>query len=325
MERYRFTVEDEGEGVRLDSFIVSHSEVTESRSYVSTLINNGHAAVDGQVASKPAQRLKAGQVVSLDVPDSKPVDLAPQEMNLDVAYEDDHLLVIDKPAGLVVHPSGTWRSGTLVNALLAHCKNLSGIGGEMRPGIVHRLDKDTTGLMMAAKDDETHRSLSFQLARRTVKRRYLALVWHAPDPPDDRVEASLGRDPIHRKRMALVAEGRRAVTNYRTIIPYRLATLIECRLETGRTHQIRVHMSRCRDCPIIADWRYGGCHPRGIESTRRNRELVADLLRIAKHQMLHAETLGFVHPITGEEMEFQAAPPLEFRLVQKRLKADLDE
>lgn len=325
MERYRFTVADEGDGARLDSFLVSHGEVTESRSYVSTLINNGHASVDGDVVEKPAYRVRSGQVVALDVPDPEPVDLAPQEMNLDVAYEDEHLVVLDKPAGLVVHPSGTWRSGTLVNALLAHCDNLSGIGGEMRPGIVHRLDKDTTGLMMAAKDDETHRGLSFQLARRTVKRRYMAVVWHNPRPPEGRIDAPIGRDPVHRKRMAVVDEGKRAVTNYRTLEAYRLGALIECRLETGRTHQIRVHMSRCRGCPIVADWRYGGCNPKGIESTRRNRELVSDLLRIARHQMLHAETLGFVHPVTGEEMEFQAAPPLEFRLVQKRLRADMDE
>jgi len=325
LERYRFPVGEEEDGARLDSFIVSHREVTESRSYVSTLINNGHASVDGTVVEKPAHRVRRDQVVSLDVPDPQPVDLAPQEMDLDVAYEDRHLIVIDKPAGLVVHPSGTWRSGTLVNALLAHCDNLSGIGGEMRPGIVHRLDKDTTGLMMAAKDDETHRGLSFQLARRTVKRRYLALVWHNPRPPADRVDAPIGRDPVHRKRMAVVDGGKRAVTNYRTLEAYRMGALIACRLETGRTHQIRVHMSRCRDCPIIHDWRYGGCHPKGIESTRRNRELVSDLLRLSRHQMLHAETLGFEHPVTGEEMEFQAAPPLEFRLVQKRLRADTDE
>lgn len=325
MESHSFLVETEEAGLRLDSFLATQEEVVLSRTYISTLIGNGHVSVDGEEVSKPSSRLKAGQTVLLEVPDPVPVDLSPQEMDLDVAYEDEHLIVIDKPAGLVIHPSGTHHGGTLVNALLAHCGSLSGISGELRPGIVHRLDRDTTGLMMAAKDNFTHAGLSAQLSERTVRRRYLALAWHHPEPPDGRIDAPIGRDPRNRQNMAVTRSGRRAVTNYRTLDSYRLACLLECRLETGRTHQIRVHMARERGCPLIADERYGGMNPGGFESTKRNREMVADVLRLAGHQMLHAETLGFVHPVTGEELEFHAAPPLEFRLVRKRLEADRDE
>jgi 23S rRNA pseudouridine1911/1915/1917 synthase len=324
LEEYLFGVEEDEEGIRLDSFLVMQEGVPHSRSYLSALISNGHAEVDSQRVTKPAYRLRNGQMVRLTVPDPQPVDLAPLEMELDISYEDEYLIVLNKPAGLVVHPSGTHRSETLVNALLAHCDNLSGIGGEIRPGIVHRLDKDTTGLMMVAKDDATHRELSFQLARRTVKRRYLALVWGHPEPPDGTVDQPIGRDPNQRKRMGVTGNGKRAVTNYRTLCKYRLASKIECRLETGRTHQIRVHMAH-GGCPLIADRRYGGHRPTGIPSTARNRALVSDVLRLARHQMLHAETLGFVHPVTEESMEFHSAPPLEFRLVEKRLREDMDE
>ncbi|MBD3277610.1 MAG: RluA family pseudouridine synthase, partial [Candidatus Aegiribacteria sp.] len=160
---------------------------------------------------------------------------------------------------------------------------------------------------------------------RTVKRRYIALVWHVPQPDSQRISAPIGRDPGNRQKMGIVKSGKRAVTNYRVIKKYRLASLIECRLETGRTHQIRVHLSSVKNCPIISDEKYGGDNPRGIRSTVRNRELVADVLRLAEHQLLHAETLGFVHPITGNELEFNHAPPLEFSLAKRRLERDLND
>jgi 23S rRNA pseudouridine1911/1915/1917 synthase len=319
-----FRVEEDETGIRLDSFLALQDDLGLSRSYISTLIRNGHARVDGNVSDKPSTRLFSGQLVSVGVPDPEPIDLAPEDIPIDVVHEDDHLLVIDKPAGLVVHPTASTRSGTLVNALLYHCReSLSGISGELRPGIVHRLDKDTTGLMMVAKNDDTHRSLSSQLAARTVKRRYLALCWGVPSPEAGRVDAPIGRDPRNRQKMAVVSSGRRAVTNYRVIRKLDLGSLIECRLETGRTHQIRVHMAVIKQCPIIADGKYGGLKPNGAASTKSNRETVADSVRIAGHQMLHAETLGFVHPFSGEEMEFQSAPPIEFLLVQKRLSSGL--
>lgn len=317
-----YQVEEDESGIRLDSFLALQDDLGLSRSYISTLVRNGHVRVDGDFPKKPSTRLKDGQIVAVSVPDPEPIDLVPSNIPLDVVYEDDHLIVIDKHAGLVVHPTPSTRSGTLVNALLHHCRgSLSGISGELRPGIVHRLDKDTTGLIMAAKDDETHRHLAAQLAARTVKRRYMALCWGIPEPGTGRIEGPIGRDPRNRQRMTVIQSGRRAVTNYRLLARYSFSSLIECRLETGRTHQIRVHMSVMKKCPIVSDPKYGGMNPRGFPSTRSNRELVADAIRIAGHQMLHAETLGFIHPVTGEELEFHSAPPIEFRLVQKKLEA----
>lgn len=325
MEYIRTLVEDGEAGLRLDTYLVMQDDVEESRSYISTLISNGHVTVDGQVVTKASYSVRTDQEINLEIPDAEPVSLSPEPMELDVVYEDRHLLVINKPAGLIIHPSGTCHGGTLVNALLAHCDNLSGISGELRPGIVHRLDKDTTGLIMVAKDNPTHRGLSEQLSARTVKRRYLAIVWHIPRPVSERIDAPIGRDLVNRQKMAVTETGKRAVTNYRVLKRFRHASMIECRLETGRTHQIRVHMSVVKGCPIIADEKYGGCSPRGIPSTVGNREMVKDAVRIAGHQMLHAETLGFIHPVTEQEMEFNEAPPLEFRLVMKRLEKEEDE
>jgi len=325
LERCRSTVEEGESGLRLDAYLVMQDDVEESRSYISTLITNGHVTVDGMTVEKASYNVRTGQEVVLEIPDAVPVDLSPEPMDLDVVFEDRHLLVINKPAGLIIHPSGTCRGGTLVNALLAYCDNLSGISGELRPGIVHRLDKDTTGLIMVAKDNITHRGLSQQLSARTVKRRYMALVWHVPVPDSGRIDAPIGRDLNNRQKMGVTTSGKRAVTNYRVIRRFRIGSLIECRLETGRTHQIRVHMASVKGCPIIADEKYGGNRPRGIPSTVRNREVVDDVLRFATHQMLHAETLGFVHPVTEQEMEFNEAPPLEFRLAMKRLARDNDD
>jgi len=325
LEYYRSRVEEGEVGLRLDAYLVMQDDIEESRSYISTLISNGHVTIGGETVTKPAYNVSMNQEIILEIPDAVPIDLSPEPMELDIVFEDKHLLVVNKPAGLVIHPSGTCHGGTLVNALLAHCDNLSGISGELRPGIVHRLDKDTTGLMMVAKDNITHRGLSEQLSSRTVKRRYLALVWHTPVPAADRIDAPIGRDLNNRQKMGVTETGKRAVTNYRILKKFRLASMIECRLETGRTHQIRVHMAAVKGCPIIADEKYGGNRPGGLPPTVRNRELVDDAVRIACHQMLHAETLGFVHPITEQEMEFNEAPPLEFRLVMNRLAKDTDD
>lgn len=319
MERHRYEACGPDSGLRLDSFLVLRLPGL-SRTYVTTLVHNGHAFLNGEAVEKPSTRLHPGDSVELEVPDPVEIAMAPEPMELDVVFEDDHLVVLCKPAGLVVHPTPSVREGTLVNALLAHCRdNLSGISGELRPGIVHRLDKDTTGLLVVAKDDRTHVSLSAQLAARTMKRRYLALLWNIPRSSSGRVDAPIGRDPRKRKSMGIVASGRRAVTNFEILRTFDFACLAECRLETGRTHQIRVHMASM-GCPVIADEKYGGMRPRGVPSTRANNELVADVIRLAGHQMLHAETLSFVHPVTGEDMEFNASPPLEFRLAQKRLE-----
>ncbi len=315
---YRTEISDSG--IRLDSFLALQDELGLSRSYINTLIRNGHVRIDGLVFSKPSTHLKESQLISIIIPDPEPIDLLAENIPIDIVYEDAHLIVVDKHAGLVVHPTPSTRRGTLVNALLYHCKDsLSGISGDLRPGIVHRLDKDTTGLMMVAKDDETHRHLSEQLAARTVKRRYVALCWDFPSPSNGRIQGPIGRDPYNRQKMTVIESGRQAATNYKTIKKYSIASFIECRLESGRTHQIRVHMSVMKQCPIIADSKYGGMAPKGVPSTKQNRELIADVIRLSGHQMLHAETLGFTHPITSEELEFHSAPPIEFRLVQKKL------
>ncbi len=320
MNTPEYRVEEGDSGLRLDSFLALQDDLGLSRSYISTLIRNGHVRVDGEATAKPSTHLHSDQIVVVNIPDPEPIDLMPENIPIDIVYEDAHLIVIDKHAGLVVHPTPSTRNGTLVNALLFHCRDsLSGISGDLRPGIVHRLDKDTTGLIMVAKDDETHRHLSAQLAARTVKRRYVALCWGYPSPASGRIEGPIGRDPYNRQRMTVIESGRRAATNYKTLKKYSIASLIECRLETGRTHQIRVHMSVLRNCPIISDIKYGGMTPRGTPSTKENRELIADAIRLAGHHMLHAETLGFIHPITNEELEFNSAPPIEFRLVQKKL------
>jgi 23S rRNA pseudouridine1911/1915/1917 synthase len=322
LDRHRLLAEAPDEGLRLDGFLVMRLPEL-SRTYVATLVHNGRAFVDGKPVEKPSARLRAGNVVELEVPDPVEIEMAPEPMDLDVVFEDEHMVVLVKPAGLVVHPTPSSPGGTLVNALLAHCReNLSGISGELRPGIVHRLDKDTTGLLVVAKDDRTHIGLSAQLSARTMKRRYLALLWNSPPSSTGKVDAPIGRNPHERKSMGIVASGRRAVTNYRVLKRFEFACLVECRLETGRTHQIRVHMASL-GCPVIADEKYGGMKPRRVASTRANRELIADVLRLAGHQMLHAETLSFTHPITGEDLEFNAAPPLEFRLTQKRLEKGL--
>lgn len=325
MEYYRSVVEQGENGLRLDTYLVMQDDIEESRSYISTLISNGHVTVDDILISKPSCNVKTGQIIMLEIPDPVPIDLCAEPIDLDIVFEDEHLLVINKQAGLIIHPSGTCRSGTLVNALLAYCDNLSGISGELRPGIVHRLDKDTTGLMMVAKDNKTHRGLSSQLSSRTVKRRYISLAWHIPFPEEGSIDAPIGRDLHHRQKMEVTLSGKRAITNYKLLRKFRIASMIECRLETGRTHQIRVHLSSEKGCPLIADTKYGGCNPKGISSTVQNRELINDILRIACHQMLHAETLGFIHPITGAEMEFNEAPPLEFRLVMRRLERDMSD
>lgn len=325
MEIHSLIVELDEKGIRLDCYLVSKTDISESRTYINTLIKNGHVSVDGKYIDKPAFRIDTGQVVTLEIPDPEPISLMPEPIELDIVFEDEYLLVINKQAGLVIHPATSCPSGTLVNALLYHCRNLSGISGELRPGIVHRLDKDTTGLMMAAKDNFTHRELSSQLSARTVNRRYTALVWHKPAPTSGKINAPIGRDLIHRQKMAVVSSGKRAVTNYAVLHTYRLTSEVECRLETGRTHQIRVHMASEKGCPLIADEKYGGMTPKSIASTSRNKKLVEDVLRLARHQMLHAETLGFIHPKTGEEMEFNVAPPLEYSLVRKRLERDANE
>jgi 23S rRNA pseudouridine1911/1915/1917 synthase len=275
------------DGERLDVF-VGRSIPDLTRSRASKLIDEGLVAIDGRQTSKVSTKLTAGQRLTVTIPPPKPTKLEPEEMALSIVYEDSDLLVIDKPAGLAVHPSPGHTSHTLVNGILAHCDDLSGIGGERRPGIVHRLDKDTSGLIVVAKNDATHVSLAQQLKDRKVEKTYIALVEGRVTPPEGRIEAPIGRDPKQRQRMAVVENGRDARTTYRVLREIGKRTLVEVWPHTGRTHQIRVHLASI-GFPITGDALYG----------RRGDAPVA-------RQFLHAQKLSFVHPRTGERMELDA-------------------
>lgn len=292
---------------RLDLFLAGgFSEL--SRSQVRKLIDDGHILLDGAPA-KAGTRLKGGEVLTVSIPAPSPAEALPESIHLNIAYEDRHLIVIDKPAGMVVHPAPGHRGGTLVNALLHHCHDLSGIGGELRPGIVHRLDKDTSGLLVATKDDETHRHLSRQFKAHSIQRRYWALVHGLPPGEAGTVDRPIGRHPLHRQKMSSAARaGRQAVTHWRVVQRFdrdRLA-LLELRLETGRTHQIRVHLAEM-NLPVIGDPVYGAP---GRLRDMADTALRARLQRLER-QFLHARLLGFVHPATGEYIEFASTLPAE--------------
>ncbi len=291
-------------GTRLDK-LLAEAIARLSRTRVKALIEDGRVVLGDAPAREPARRVKAGQVFCVTVPRSRPAVPKPEAIPLDVVYEDGDLIVINKPAGMVVHPAPGNPDGTLVNALLDHCDgSLSGIGGVTRPGIVHRLDKGTSGLMVAAKNDVAHRGLAEQFAEHSLERAYYALLWGVPSPTRGEVSGNIGRHPVKRKKMAVVSRGGKwARTRYRLIEAFaEAASLTECRLDTGRTHQIRVHMAS-RGHPVVGDPLYGG-------GARRRREgAAADAVRtyLTTHNnlALHAYLIGFDHPRTGEHLEFQ--------------------
>jgi 23S rRNA pseudouridine1911/1915/1917 synthase len=277
---------------------------TLSRERLKALMSAGAVAGAAGLLRDPARKAVVGDRLTVTIPEPAPSHAVAQDLDLVVVFEDAHLLIVDKPAGLVVHPAAGNLDGTLVNALLHHCAGrLSGIGGVARPGIVHRIDKDTSGLLVVAKDDPTHEGLSRQFAAHTVERLYTAVVYGTPVPPAGRVEGALARSTANRQKMAIVAEGRgkHAVTYYRTLQPLRDASVVECKLETGRTHQVRVHMASIGH-PLLGDPAYGR-----TRSTHR-----ADLADLGfTRQALHAATLGFVHPITKEKLSFASPLPAD--------------
>ncbi|MBI2586594.1 MAG: RluA family pseudouridine synthase [Rhodospirillales bacterium] len=281
-----------------------------SRTRLKALIEAGRVMRDGRIAvTDPAAKVMGGDTFTVAVPAAAPAAPRPQAMPLAVVYEDDDLIVVDKPAGLVVHPAAGNPEGTLVNALLAHCgASLSGIGGVMRPGIVHRLDKGTSGLMVAAKNDAAHRALAAELAERKLERAYKALVWGVPKPRAGKIEGLIGRDRRQRKKMAVVKSGGKpALTRYRVLMPVgTAASLVECRLNTGRTHQIRVHMAAIGH-PVVGDPVYGG------RPGRRRKGQAAALPGGLNHQALHAYLIGFEHPRSHRRLRFESNLPLYFK------------
>ncbi len=275
-----------------------------SRERLKALIGGGRVTAAGAVLWDPALKVKGGEAVAITIPAPRPSHTQAQDIPLTVVFEDDHLLIVDKPAGLVVHPAAGNYDGTLVNALLHHCAGrLSGIGGVARPGIVHRIDKDTSGLLVVAKTDPSHEHLSRQFAAHSVDRRYRAVVIGRPAPPAGRIEGALARSAANRQKIAIVPAGRgkHAVTHFSTVEPLAAATLVECRLETGRTHQIRVHMASIGHA-LVGDATYG----------RAAAYLAGVLAELGfARQALHAATLGFEHPVTKEKLSFESSLPAD--------------
>jgi 23S rRNA pseudouridine1911/1915/1917 synthase len=271
--------------------------------------------LDGRSA-RPSARLRPGQTVSATVPPPDRAIPEPEDMPLSVVHEDARLIVVDKPAGLVVHPAGGARRGTLVNALLAHTRDLSGVGGVLRPGIVHRLDRGTSGLLVVAKDDATHRSLARQFAGRSVSKEYLALVLGVPPAREGTIAAPIGRDPVHRKRMsARVPRGREARTDYAVVEAFDGAALLRVRPHTGRTHQIRVHLASIGH-PVAGDATYGGTR---MPPSRR--AAAREALRSLRRPGLHAAALAFTHPETGQAVRFESPVAADIALVLELLRA----
>ncbi len=314
-----YQADSDAAGRRLDQWLAEAAGPDLSRSRIQSLIKAGHVMVNGAAATEPKTKLAGGEQVSIDLPPPAPAEPQSEDIALDVLFEDDEVIVINKPAGMVVHPGAGNTSGTLVNALIAHCgASLSGIGGVARPGIVHRLDKDTSGVMVVAKTDRAHRSLSDQFADHgrtgALERAYQAIVWSAPQRRSGTIETYLGRSSRDRLKQAVVREtqpdARHAVTHYEVLETFgrdQQASLVECQLETGRTHQIRVHMAHIGN-PLIGDREYGGAFRTKANKLPDEQRRIVDAF---PRQALHAWLLAFEHPATGDVMRFEAPLPAD--------------
>lgn len=303
---YTFFIDEENKSTRIDS-VLSLLLPDTSRSFIQKLIEGGNLTLNGEVMTSKKYKVSEGDRITIDVPEPEMLKIEAEDIPLDIVYEDDDVLVVNKPKGMVVHPAVGNYTGTLVNAIMYHCGDrLSSINGVIRPGIVHRIDKDTSGLLMIAKNDRAHESLSKQLAEHSITRRYKALVYNNFTEDDGTVDAPLGRDPKNRLKRAVTDQNsKRAVTHWHVVERFGRYTLVEARLETGRTHQIRVHMAYIKH-PLVGDSVYGPS----------KQPLASD------GQMLHAEVLGFIHPTSGEYMEFERAVPTDFAKVLEKLRSD---
>jgi 23S rRNA pseudouridine1911/1915/1917 synthase len=313
----RYIVGENEQGLRLDVFL-SRKDKDLSRSQAKRLIEEGDVLVEGKSA-RGSHLLKLGETVSLHKPRPVSPEIVPEDIPLDILYEDEAVIVVDKPPGMVVHPAAGNYGGTLVNALQFHCRDLSGIGGVMRPGIVHRLDKGTSGLMVVAKSDEAHRHLSEQFKNRRVSKQYAALVHGNLREDEGIIDAPVGRHPVERKKMSTKSRrGKEALTRWKVLERFGSFTLLEAKIDTGRTHQIRVHLSSIGH-PVVGDSVYGGSK-RTIE-TPEMRTAVRKLTR----QALHAGRLSFAHPVTGQEMTFESPLPEDISEVCKYLRQQMTE
>ena len=300
-ETYHFEVVPEDRGKRLDKFLVENLSKKFSRVFLQKLIVGGHILANGGSA-KPNHRISSGESIDIVIPEAVESEIKPEKIKLDILYEDDALLVINKPAGMVVHPAPGSRSRTLVNALLAYCKNLSGIGGVLKPGIVHRIDKDVSGLLVVAKTDRAHRDLAEQFKEKTASRVYYAVVKGVVQLDNGIIDLPIGRSTRDRKKMAVNFErSREALTRYKVLERFRNATLLEIALGTGRTHQIRVHLSYIGH-PILGDVKYGATME-GLSTPA-----------------LHAKTLGFIHPVTGKYAQFKTELPRGMKELIEKLR-----
>jgi 23S rRNA pseudouridine1911/1915/1917 synthase len=317
MEKIELTFPADGDPERLDSF-VARTVGALTRSAVQKLIEEGQVTVAGS-PQKPSLKLKGGERITVDIPAPAPAEATAEDIPLEILHEDSDIVVINKPAGMVVHPGAGTSGGTLVNALLGHCGDLSGIGGTVRPGIVHRIDKETSGVLVVAKNDHAHQSLSGQFSAHSIKRVYLALVYGSPKGDKGKIESAIGRHPVDRKRMSSKARrGKRAVTHWQVIERFGIITLVRLRLETGRTHQIRVHLSEA-GYPLVGDKVYGGSGRLSSVTDPQLKGLIKDLDR----QALHAKTLGIIHPGTGEYLEFDTALPADMARIIEYLEDSL--
>jgi 23S rRNA pseudouridine1911/1915/1917 synthase len=284
-----------------------------SRARIQALIGENALQIGGKTVTDASSAKFSGQPFSLAVPPARPDTAQAQEISLNITFEDEHLIILDKPAGLVVHPAAGHADGTLVNALLHHCKGkLSGIGGVQRPGIVHRIDRDTSGLLVVAKSDKAHEGLAKLFAAHDIERRYLAVVAGQPAPPAGTIRTQIGRHPTNRKKMAVLPDGKgkHAVTHFRMVEPLKGSALVECRLETGRTHQVRVHMAHSGH-PLIGDATY---------NNRQKAFLFGPNQSYFQRQALHAVSLGFIHPITGEKLGFESSLPDDIQELLRYLR-----
>lgn len=305
MEIIRIEISEEDAGSRLDKVLTTNRPDI-SRTQIQQWIKEGNALVNDKIV-KPNYRVKENDLLVIDEPEPEELNVIAEDLNLEIIYEDSDVLVVNKPRGMVVHPAKAHASGTLVNGLMHHCTDLSGINGILRPGIVHRTDKDTSGLLMVAKNDKAHVSLVDQLVEKSVKRVYIALV-HGHIPHDNgTIDAPIGRDQVDRQSMTVTDRGKNAVTHFRVLERFGEYTLVECELETGRTHQIRVHMKYIEH-PLVGDPKYG----------------LAETIDFGG-QVLHAGTLGFEHPGTGEYVEFTKEPPADFMKLIDELRKNIDK